>query len=57
VIYGHRTNGIIDFAVQRMADLLVMASHRIDADRPGHDWNSISYGVAILSPCPVLLVK
>jgi nucleotide-binding universal stress UspA family protein len=26
-------------------------------DRPGHDRSSISYAVAILSPCPVLLVK
>jgi hypothetical protein len=38
-------------------DLIIMASHRIDPDRPGHDWSSISYTVAILSPCPVLLVK
>lgn len=57
VIYGHRTKDIIDFAIQRQADLIIMASHRIDPDRPGHDWSSISYGVAILSPCPVLLVK
>jgi hypothetical protein len=34
-----------------------MASHRIDPDRPGHDWSTISYGVAILAPCNVLLVK
>ena len=27
-----------------------MASHRIDPNRPGHDWSSISYAVAILSP-------
>ena len=57
LIYGHRTQGIVDFAIQRRADLVVMASHRIDPDRPGHDWSSISYAVAILSPCPVLLVK
>jgi len=57
VIYGHRTGDIIDFAIQREADLIIMASHRIDPDRPGHDWSSISYAVAILSPCPVLLVK
>src|SRR5262249_9497363 len=29
-----------------------MASHRIDPERPGHDWSSISYAVAILSPVP-----
>ena len=57
LVYGHRTQGIIDFAIQRQADLIILASHRIDPDRPGHDWNSISYAAAILSPCPVLLVK
>jgi nucleotide-binding universal stress UspA family protein len=57
VTYGHRTEGIIDFAIRDRADLIVVASHRIDPDRPGHDWSTISYGVAILAPCPVLLVK
>jgi nucleotide-binding universal stress UspA family protein len=57
VIYGHRTDGIVNFAIENRIDLIIMASHRVDPDRPGHDWSSISYGVAILSPCPVLLVK
>ena len=57
VVYGHRTQAIVDFAIANQADLIVMASHRIDPDRPGHDWSSISYAVAILAPCPVLLVK
>jgi len=57
VIYGHRSKEIVNYARDNRADLIVMASHRIDPDRPGHDWSSISYSVAILSPCPVLLVK
>jgi nucleotide-binding universal stress UspA family protein len=57
VIYGHRTEQIIDFAIQNRIDLIIISSHRIDPDRPGHDWSSISYTVAILSPSPVLLVK
>ena len=57
VVYGHRTKEIVDFAITNRADLIVMASHRVDPDRPGHDWSSISYAVAILAPCPVLLVK
>ena len=57
LVYGHRTKEIVDYAVANRADLIIMASHRIDPDRPGHDWSSISYTVAILSPCPVLLVK
>ncbi len=57
LVYGHRTKEIIDFAIGNRADLIIMASHRIDPDRPGHDWSSISYAIAILAPCPVLLVK
>ena len=57
LVYGHRTQEIINYAIENRIDLIVMASHRIDPDRPGHDWSTISYSVAILSPCPVLLVK
>jgi len=57
LLYGHRSQQIVEYAVNNRVDLIVMASHRIDPDRPGHDWSSISYSVAILSPCPVLLVK
>jgi len=57
VVYGHRTKEIVDFAITSRADVIILASHRIDPDRPGHDWSSISYAVAILSPIPVLLVK
>jgi universal stress protein A len=57
VIYGHRVKQIIEFAIENRIDLIIMASHRIDPDRPGHDWSSISYTVAILSPTPVLLAK
>mgnify|MGYP003580197036 CR=1 FL=1 len=57
VTYGHRTQGIIETAIANQSDLIIMASHRIDPDRPGHDWSTISYGVAILAPCHVLLVK
>jgi nucleotide-binding universal stress UspA family protein len=57
VIYGHRTEQIVDFAIRNSIDLIITASHRIDPDRPGHDWSSISYAVAIMSPCPVLLLK
>ena len=57
LLYGHRTQEIVDYAIENNVDLIVMASHRVDPDRPGHDWSSISYAVAILSPCAVLLVK
>jgi nucleotide-binding universal stress UspA family protein len=57
LVYGHRTQEIIKYAMENSIDLILMASHRIDPDRPGHDWSSISYSVAVLSPCTVLLVK
>jgi len=57
LLYGHRTNEIVNYAIENRVDLIIMASHRIDPDRPGHDWSSISYTVAITSPCPVLLMK
>ena len=57
VVHGHRTQQIIDSAIRNRVDLIIMASHRIDPDRPGHDWSSISYTIAILSPVAVLLVK
>jgi nucleotide-binding universal stress UspA family protein len=50
LVYGHRTMEIVDYAVENKVDLIIMASHRIDPGRPGHDWSSISYAVAILSP-------
>ena len=55
--YGHRAPGIVDAAIANRSDLIIMASHRIDPDRPGHDWATISYGVAVLAPCHVLLLK
>jgi nucleotide-binding universal stress UspA family protein len=57
VVYGHRTQQIVDYAIESGTDLIIMASHRIDPDRPVQDWASISYAVAILSPRPVMLVK
>jgi len=48
VTYGHRTQGIVEAAIAHHADLIIMASHRIDPDRPGHDWSTISYGVGFL---------
>jgi nucleotide-binding universal stress UspA family protein len=57
VTYGHRTRGIVSFAIDNKCDLIILASHRIDPDRPGHEWTTISYGVSILAPCAVLLVK
>jgi nucleotide-binding universal stress UspA family protein len=57
VIVGHRARAIAAFAEREKVDALVLSSHRVDPDRPSADWMTISYKVAILARCPVLLVK
>jgi nucleotide-binding universal stress UspA family protein len=57
VILGHRARAIVDFAAKEVVDAIVLSSHRVDPDKPGADWMTISYKVAILARCPVLLVK
>ena len=57
VVYGHRARAIVDYAVDEGCDLIVLSSHRVDPERRGEDWATISHKVAILAPCPVLLVK
>jgi nucleotide-binding universal stress UspA family protein len=57
IYLGHRTDGIVRTARARKADLIVMNSHAVTPGRKGQDWGTISYKVAILAPCPILLVK
>lgn len=57
ICLGHRTEGIIRIARSRKTDLIVMSSHTVTPGRKGQDWGTISYKVAVLSPCPILLVK
>lgn len=57
IIYGKRVREIIRFAGEREIDLIVLSSHRVDADNMAQGWGTISYKVGILSQCPVLLVK
>jgi nucleotide-binding universal stress UspA family protein len=57
IVLGQRARTIADFAESEKVDVIVLSSHRVDPDRPGADWMTISYKVAILARCPVLLVK
>lgn len=57
IIFGHRPQAIVDFAEREGIDVIVMSSHKVDRERPVGDWITISYKVAILARCPVLLVK
>lgn len=57
IVLGHRARAIADYAEHEKVEVIVLSSHRVDPDQPGHDWMTISYKIAILARCPVLLVK
>jgi nucleotide-binding universal stress UspA family protein len=57
IALGNRAKSIVEYAEKNDIDLIVMNSHRIDLKEPNKGWGTISYKVAILSQCPVLLVK
>lgn len=56
LVYGNRVQMIVQSAEEMEADLIILSSHRIDPEN-GQGWGTISYRVALLSSCPVLLVK
>jgi nucleotide-binding universal stress UspA family protein len=55
--YGKRAEAIAHYAEEREMDLVVLSSHKVDRDHPALGWGTISYRVAIVARCPVLLVK
>jgi nucleotide-binding universal stress UspA family protein len=57
ILYGKRAETIVHHAEAREADLIVLSSHKVDRDHPALGWGSISYRIAIVARCPVLLVK
>jgi len=57
VVYGKRVREIVRFAADDGSDLIVLGSHPVDPNRPREGWITLSYQVAILAACPVLLVK
>ncbi len=57
VAYGKRAEEIVRFAEETGAELIILNSHRVDLENPGAGWATLSYKIAILAQCPVLLVK
>jgi nucleotide-binding universal stress UspA family protein len=57
VLYGSRGPDVLRHAQEAGSDLIVLTSHRVDPQRPGAGWGTLSYTLGILSQCPVLLVK
>ncbi len=57
VLFGHRLEEILSFAAEQASDLILLRSHTVAPDEPGKGWATLSYRVAVLAHCPVLLVK
>jgi nucleotide-binding universal stress UspA family protein len=57
VLIGEPVAEILRLAVVREADLVIMGSHKVSADRRSRGWGTISYRVGLLCQCPILLVK
>lgn len=57
IVFGKRVREIVEFAGGHGVDVIVLGSHKIDPSNPAEGWATISYRVAILAPCPVLMVK
>jgi nucleotide-binding universal stress UspA family protein len=57
VFIGTAARDIVKLAASNDVDLIVIGSHRVEAPARGEALGTISHKVAVLSPCPVLLVK
>ena len=57
IVFGNRVREIVRFAHNKDVDLIMLSSHRIETIDPGVGWATISYRVAILAHCPVMMVK
>ena len=55
--FGKRAETIVHYAEEQGSDLIVLSSHKVDRDHPALGWGTISYRIAIVARCPVLLVK
>ena len=57
IVFGHRAECILKQAQDLKTDLIVLSSHRVDRDHPALGFGTMSYQIAIVARCPVLLVK
>lgn len=56
-LYGKRAETIVRYAEEHGTDLMILSSHKVDRDHPALGWGTLSYAIAIVARCPVLLVK
>lgn len=57
IVYGKRAETIVHHAEERGVDLIVLSSHKVDREHPALGIGTLSYRIAIVARCPVLLVK
>jgi nucleotide-binding universal stress UspA family protein len=57
IVYGKRAEKVIEFADDHDVDLIILDSHPIEPGRLGKGLATLSYQIAIVARCPVLLVK
>lgn len=57
LIIGRRAETIVRYAEDREMDLVILSSHKVDRDHPALGFGTLSYRIAIVVRCPVLLVK
>ena len=57
ILYGKRAETIVRYAEEHGTDLVILSSHKVDRDHPALGWGTISYRIAIVARCPILLVK
>ena len=57
VLFGKRAESILRYAEEHGTDLMILSSHKVDRYHPALRLGTISYRLAIVARCPVLLVK
>jgi nucleotide-binding universal stress UspA family protein len=57
ILFGKRAETIVRYAEEAAMDLMILSSHKVDRDHPALGLGTLSYGIAIVARCPVLLVK
>lgn len=55
--FGKRAQEVAAYETEHDIDLIVLSSHPIDADQPARSLATLSYQIAVLAQCPVLMVK
>jgi nucleotide-binding universal stress UspA family protein len=57
ILFGKRAETVVSYAEEKGVDLMILSSHKVDRDHPALGLGTLSYGIAIVARCPVLLVK